>query len=284
MGFSKINMGVIQKDYTIISVSVVLYKNSPDELNKLKKSLALIKVRHKIIIIDNSPSDVLREFFGEYNVEYIFNPSNPGFGAGHNIAIEKSVILGCKYHLILNPDIYFNDGIIEELINVMLNNPNIGMIMPKILNLDGSIQNLPKLLPSPFSILMRKIKLLDYLYKSFANRYELRFVPEAFVYNTPILSGCFSLINLNAIKKVGMYDDKFFMYFEDWDLSRRIHEHYATIYYPKVSVFHGYYSGANKSFKLLIIFLKSAIYYFNKWGWIFDEKRDRFNKETLAQF
>jgi GT2 family glycosyltransferase len=81
-----------------------------------------------------------------------------------------------------------------------------------------------------------------------------------------------------------MYDDNYFMYFEDWDLSRRMHKKYKTIYYPLVSVYHGYESGANKSFKLFKIFIQSAITYFNKWGWFFDKDRKQMNKKALSQF
>jgi GT2 family glycosyltransferase len=157
-------------------------------------------------------------------------------------------------------------------------------MMPQILNEDGSIQNLPKLLPSPFSILKRKIKKPTRMYQKFINEYELREVSKDLIYNAPVLSGCFTLLNLDAIKKVGMYDDAFFMYFEDWDLSRRIHQQYKTIYFPKVSVVHEYESGANKNPKLFKIFVNSAITYFNKWGWFFDSERKKVNKEALSQF
>jgi GT2 family glycosyltransferase len=89
---------------------------------------------------------------------------------------------------------------------------------------------------------------------------------------------------MDAIKIVGGFDDKYFMYFEDWDLSRRVGEKFKTMYYPLVSVYHGYDSGANKSVRLLIIYIKSAIYYFNKWGWFFDKDRTRVNKTALDQF
>ena len=158
------------------------------------------------------------------------------------------------------------------------------MMMPQILNLDGSIQSLPKLLPSPFSILLRKIKKPASLYQKFIDEYELRNVPKNKIYDAPILSGCFTLLNLEAIKKVGFYNDAYFMYFEDWDLSRRIHQHYKTIYFPVVSVFHGYDSGANKSIRLFKVFINSAITYFNRWGWFFDPERNEINKRALSQF
>jgi GT2 family glycosyltransferase len=170
------------------------------------------------------------------------------------------------------------------MVDYALTDKNIGMMMPQILNLDGSIQYLPKLLPSPFSILYRKFKLPKFHYKNFIMKYELRFIEDNLIYNAPIISGCFTLLNINAIKKVGFYDDNFFMYFEDWDLSRRIGETYKTLYFPLVSVFHGYESGANKNLKLLKIFIQSALYYFNKWGWFFDKRRNYINKITLSQF
>jgi GT2 family glycosyltransferase len=89
---------------------------------------------------------------------------------------------------------------------------------------------------------------------------------------------------MSAVKEVGVYDDRFFMYFEDWDISRRMHLKYKTIYFPKVSIVHGYESGANKDQRLFKIFVKSAIHYFNKWGWFFDSERNKINKKTLQQF
>lgn len=270
----------------MVNLSIVTYNTNLEDLEKLIKSFrTFIRTKYKIFIIDNSKSNSLEGFCKEFDfIEYIHNPSNPGFGAAHNIAIQESINEGSKYHFIVNPDIYFSEDVISPMVKFMKDNPNVGMLMPQILNEDGSIQNLPKLLPSPFSILLRKLKKPNFLYKSFIEKYELRNVPNDQVYEAPILSGCFTLLNLGAIKEIGSYDDRFFMYFEDWDLSRRMNQKYKTIYFPKVSVYHGYESGANKSKKLFKIFLQSAIYYFNKWGWFFDSERNKVNKKTLAQF
>jgi GT2 family glycosyltransferase len=266
-----------------ISISIVLFKTNE---NDLKKALNHINIESdiKFYLIDNSPTDVLKNTILGNNIHYIHNPTNPGFGAGHNIAIKKAIESGLKYHFVVNPDVYFEEDVITPMVDYMSQNKDVGMMMPKILNEDGTLQNLPKLLPSPYSILMRKLKKPRSVYTQFINRYELRNVPEEKIYNSPILSGCFTLLNLEAIKEVGMYDDKFFMYFEDWDLSRRMHAKYKTIYFPKVSVYHGYESGANKSSKLFKIFINSAFTYFNKWGWFFDYNRVKVNKKALAQF
>lgn len=267
-----------------ITSCIVLYNNDFEMLQKAIKSLLKNGAVDVLFLVDNSPTDELKLLDSDSRIEYIHNPANPGFGASHNLAIKKAIGLGSKYHFIVNPDIYFEGNIILQMVDYMANDKTIGMMMPQILNEDGSIQDLPKLLPSPFSILYRKIKKPTKAYQKFINKYELREVQKDFIYNAPILSGCFTLLNLEVIEKIGMYDDTFFMYFEDWDLSRRIHKYYKTIYFPLVSVYHGYSSGANKNSRLFKIFIKSAISYFNKWGWFFDSERNKINKQALSQF
>lgn len=268
----------------IITSSIVLYNNDSLTLKSAIQSLLKIKIMTILYLVDNSLSKELKFLVADSRIIYIHNPSNPGFGAAHNIAIQKATDVGSKYHFIVNPDIFFKDDVITPMIEYMSINPTVGMMMPQILNIDGSIQNLPKLLPNPFSIVLRKLKKPASIYKKFINQYELRDVSKDIIYNAPILSGCFTLLNIDAVKKIGAYDDKFFMYFEDWDLSRRMHRQYKTIYFPKVSVVHEYESGANKNRKLFMIFIKSAIAYFNKWGWLFDQERLKINKEALSQF
>jgi GT2 family glycosyltransferase len=269
----------------LVTLSIVLYKTNIDELEKAIESILINKLEIVLYLIDNSPSDELKVLkYKDKKITYIHNPSNPGFGAAHNIAINNAIAQGSKYHFIINPDIYFKEDVVSKMVIYMEQDDSIGMMMPEILNLDGSVQYLPKLLPNPISILLRKFKRPFTIYQKFINKYELRFVAQKEIYNAPILSGCFTLLNLQAIQKVGMYDDNFFMYFDDWDLSRRMHKMYKTIYFPKVSVYHGYDSGANKSGRLFKIFIKSAIRYFNKWGWFFDRERERINKAALAQF
>ena len=267
-----------------ITSCIVLYNNDIKMLEEAIASFLNTSLNVKLYLVDNSPTDKLKILVTDPRIEYFHNPSNPGFGAAHNIAIKKAIKIGSKYHFVINPDAYFKKDVINPMVDFMSQHKDIGMMMPKILNEDGTVQNLPKLLPSPYSIFMRKFKRPKTFYNTFINRYELRTVPEDVIYNAPILSGCFTLLNLEAIKEIGMYDDKFFMYFEDWDLSRRMHKKYKTIYFPVVSVYHGYESGANKSSKLFKIFINSAIIYFNKWGWFFDSERKKINKEALSQF
>ncbi len=213
-----------------ITISIVLYKNKIDVINKTINSILNVRLQYKLYLIDNSPTDELKILSNDIKIDYYHTPHNPGFGAGHNIAIEKAIEQGSKYHFIVNPDIYFDDDIITPMIDFIKSDEKIGMMMPQILYPDNRIQYLPKLLPTPLSILKRKLKFPKQIYNRFIKKYELRDIPNNIIYNAPVISGCFTLLNLEAIKKIGSYDDSFFMYFEDWDLSRRMHQYYKTVY------------------------------------------------------
>ncbi len=87
----------------------------------------------------------------------------------------------------------------------------------------------------------------------------------------------------SVLKDVGLFDENIFMYLEDVDLNRRIHAKYKTIFYPKVSIYHEYQKESYMSKKLLMYHIRSAIYYFSKWGWFFDKQRDIINSKTLKE-
>src|SRR5690554_3340481 len=206
-----------------INISVVLYKTPIQDLNNLIDSFDIVESEFTLYLIDNSPTDVINKSINfKGDLVYIHNSENLGFDSSHNLSMNISIKDNVKYHFIVNPDVYFKSDVITNMVNYMEENPDVGMLMPKILNLDGTVQFLPKLLPSPYSLLMRKFKFPKSIYKKFINKYELREVDENLVYNAPVLSGCFTLLNTEALREVGLYDDRFFMYFEDWDLSRRI--------------------------------------------------------------
>jgi len=112
--------------------------------------------------------------------------------------------------------------------------------------------------------------------------YELQFSGYKTEMNVPYLSGCFMFIRTEALICVGLFDENFFMYLEDTDLNRRIHAKYQTVFYPDVSVIHEYEKGSYKQLKLLLYHIRSAIYYFNKWGWFFDRERGDINSQCLS--
>lgn len=267
-----------------ITASIVLFKSNIDEVNNVLDILLKSNLKINILLIDNSPTAFLKEkIMNAECVEYIFTGKNIGFGRGHNIAIEKSV-LNSEFHLVLNSDIKFDADILEDMYFYMTNNADIGLLGPKVLNLDGSLQYSAKLLPNPINLIVRRFLPLKALQDRMNYNYELRFFDFNRIIEAPYLSGCFMFISCKALEEIKGFDNRFFMYPEDIDLTRQIHLNYRTIYYPKVSVFHEHGKGSYKSIKLLYFHVSSMIKYFNKWGWIFDTKRREVNKKTLKQF
>ncbi|MCX6112744.1 MAG: glycosyltransferase family 2 protein [Proteobacteria bacterium] len=268
----------------MLTVSVVVYNNEKTELQCLIDSVLNSAIKDiKFIIIDNSPTDKLRSLISNYpKIDYIFNNRNLGYGAAHNIAIRKYLDRS-KYHLVLNPDIYFKPDVLSSLYEYMEQNNDIGLVMPKVLYKDGAVQYICKLLPTPLTLLFRRFSPFKSLNRRMNYRYELKFTGYNKIMSVPSLSGCFMFIRTDVLKKIGLFDERFFMYLEDVDLSRRIHNKYKTIFYPAVQIYHGHEKGSYKNFNLLKHHLRSAIKYFNKWGWFFDAERKKINKKTIDQ-
>ncbi len=275
-----------------LSISIVIYNTPKNSLLRLLHSIKKIhKLKVRVFLLDNSGSkhyiDLKNDFKKkEIYICYIANSYNLGFGKAHNIALKKSLEDNTKYHLVLNPDIYFDKGVLEELYDFMENNPDVGLIMPKVLYPNGRLQYLCKLLPTPFDLFGRRF--LNWgPFKRYVEKrneiYELRFTGYDKIMEVPYLSGCFMFLRTSVLKQVGLFDERFFLYLEDTDLSRRIHRIAKTIYYPYVHIYHEHCKGSYKNFKLLRIHIESAVKYFNKWGWFIDSERDKINKETLKK-
>lgn len=266
----------------MITASLVTYHTKPSDLIRLINCVLNSNIS-LFYIIDNSSNDSLREYSNISNKIKYIHSQNLGFGHGHNIALEMALTQGAKYHAIINPDIYWKDNVIEELTSFMDKNNNCGQVMPKILYPNGEIQRLCKLIPTPINLIGRRFIPIKSIKYKIDIKYELHDSQYNKIMEVPILSGCFMFVRMDIIKKVGLFDERYFMYCEDVDLCRRIGEISKTMYYPHVSVYHEYEKGSYKNKKLLKYHICSTIKYFNKWGWIFDKKRTEKNKKCLLQ-
>lgn len=266
-----------------LTVSIVLYQTDFKEIQNVLNILSSSKLNPEIYLVDNSPTDELRNKIGPTEANYIYTGKNVGFGAGHNVAIEKIKEIS-EYHLVLNADVDFDSFILENIYDYMKSNQDVGLLAPKIHNPDGSIQYSVKLLPTPANLIVRRFIPSKGLKEKMDYKYELHFFDFNKIIQVPYAMGCFLFINTKVFKVVDGFDERFFMYPEDIDLTRRIHQHFKTIYYPKVSIVHQHGRGSYKSQKLLYYHITSMIKYFNKWGWFFDSDRERINKEILSQF
>jgi GT2 family glycosyltransferase len=267
----------------LITASIVTYHNRSEIVQEAVNSFLRSKNSLKLYIIDNSRDNTLKGLFTDERCTYIKNDTNLGYGAAHNKGIKKAIELNSKYHLILNPDVFFGSDVLEKLTHFMDHNPGIGLVMPKVRYPNGDIQYLCKLLPTPSDLFLRRFSPSQKVLEKRNDKYELRFTGYNQQMEVPALSGCFMFIGTSVLKKIGGFDERFFMYSEDVDLCRRIGQISKTVYYPHAAITHNYEKGSYKSKKLLLFHIKSAIKYFNKWGWMLDKERRRINKETLKK-
>jgi GT2 family glycosyltransferase len=191
------------------------------------------------------------------------------------------------YHIIMNPDIAFKPEILNGLYDFMQQNSNVGLVMPKVIYQNGEMQYLCKKLPSPADLFIRRFfpGPLKACVKKILEAYELRHKDYNAIMEVPNLSGCFMFIRTAVFASVGLFDEQYFMYLEDTDLSRRINKYYRTVYYPLETITHGYRKASYRNIKLMKHHLESSVRYFNKWGWFNDRSRLFANKSiNLSSF
>jgi len=260
-----------------LSIAVNNYKN-PELLRLCLDSIRknVQGIEYEIIVTDGATEEAMTMMMREDFPEVKFFPfqENVGFQALLNKGIEKS--LG-KYILLLNGDIILTEGAVEKMIGFMKDNPDVGMVGPKQLNFDSSLQFSCFRFYKPATILYRRTFLGNL---GFAKRHLAWFSMEKYDHRIPKevdwLMGSAMLISREALKKVGPMDNRFFMYMEDVDWCRRFWENgFKVIYYPLASMYHYHGKGSGKagflrsivSNRLTWIHISSALKYFIKyWG------------------
>ncbi len=280
----------------MITASIVTYNNNVLDLEAVLRSLLISPVQ-KVWIIDHS--DVFTRLEGELN-EYMRNDEefrkhvecgfllkyvkhrNNGYGGGHNVAICEAIAEGSEYHLVINPDVWFGPEVVPAIWKAMENDRSIAQIMPKVLYLNGEVQYVAKLLPSPLDLIGRFF-FPHFMIRKRNDRHELKHSGYDKVMNVPFLSGCFMFLRVSALKEIGLFDERFFMYAEDIDISRRLHSRYKTLFYPKVTIYHRFSRLSYHNWRISLIHIVSVIKYFNKWGWMYDSERRRVNKVLLNE-
>jgi GT2 family glycosyltransferase len=265
-----------------VSGSIVAFKNSSAQIASAIRSFLSSSISLNVTVIDNSPTDNLRQVVAEAGAEYCFNGRNVGFGAGHNVAIRKYSGVS-EYHLILNPDVSFGPDVLPALYQFMQCNPDVGLVMPRVLYPSGEEQVLSKLLPTPLDLLIRRFggPLGRSLFRAKMDRYLLNGVDLTRPRVVPSLSGCCMMVRTSIFQTKGVFDERYFMYMEDVDLCRRIGEVSKTMYFPDVHVFHEYQKGSYHNWLLTKYHISSAWNYFGKWGWFIDKTRDELNRKAL---
>ena len=252
-----------------ITISLVSY-NQCHDLEKLLPTLipAVGIEQSEILLVDNRSSDGTSEWVHKNYpfINTLFNPQKTGYGENHNLNIQRA---RGSYFVIMNSDMIVSQNTFSVLQEYLDNQPDVGIVSPKVLNEDGSIQGLNKRYPTLFDLFLRRF--MPKFFQSFFRRrldyYEMRDIGYEHTYEVPFLSGAFMFCRTDLLKSIGGFDPGYFLYFEDADLCRRVQQTHRTMYYPATAVTHYWERAAHKNWMFSWIFMQSAWRYFNRWGW-----------------
>lgn len=265
-----------------LSVSVVVYRPDAALLTCTLSSLgaAFVDLRAtrpdsalEVCIVDNGGLPDMSQCFSALkeqgiSCQIISGQGNVGYGRGHNLAIQQAK---GRYHLVLNPDIDIERGALVKAFDFFDSHPEAGLITPRIGDDEGRLQYLCRRYPTLLDLFVRGF-LPGRIRSFFAGRlarYEMRdqINERDIVWDPPIVSGCFMLFRSELLKKLSGFDPRYFLYFEDYDLSLRTHDLARIVYVPGVRVLHHGGGAARKGSAHIRMFVASAFKFFNRFGW-----------------
>ena len=250
----------------MVTASIVLFHNNIDLLTQAVDSFLATPIEKKLYLIDNSQTDALGSTFRSEEIQYIHTGQNLGFGKAHNLILRELEAIS-EFHLVLNPDVYFDSDVIPLLINDLKSDAALGLIAPKILYPDGSFQNSIRRFPKFRDLLIRRIPFFKRIFKKAFRRGNYLDHPLNKPMYVDAVSGCFQLFKTQIFLDIDGFDSRYFMYMEDIDICKKVHVlGNKVLYNPNAIVYHHSEYGSKRSLKLFLIHMKSIFRYFNKWN------------------
>ncbi|PIS05512.1 MAG: hypothetical protein COT81_00665 [Candidatus Buchananbacteria bacterium CG10_big_fil_rev_8_21_14_0_10_42_9] len=256
-----------------VSIVILNYKTAKLVAQCIKGIRSISpQVSYEIIVVDNNSGErdlaILRQI---KDINLIINQSNDGFAKGNNKGLRQA---RGKYVLVMNPDIVLLEGAVDKLAQYLNQHSNVGIVGPKLLNPDRTLQYSSYRFPHPMTWVYRRTVLGR---ASFGKKELRRFTMMDWDHNNTkdvdwLLAACI-MIRVEVLQKLNYFDERFFMYLEDTDLSRRCWEiGYKVVYFPEAEVVHYYQRLSAKNLGLKSLFDKptrihiySAIKYFMKY-------------------
>lgn len=266
--FRKSDWGVIMSE---LSISIVLYNNSASQIDKVVKNLLNVTQDLngvEIFLINNSQDNYylnwfLKRYENSKKIQVVTADKNRGFGSGNNLVLSR---LNSKYHIVMNPDVMISDALeLEKMVHYMDDNTEYGLLSPVVKFPNGQVQHLLKQKSNVLDMALRFTGL-----PGFSRRKE-KFVnlPDGYESTHPAenVPGSFMLFRTKVLKEIDGFDQNYFLYMEDCDITMKVNQVSQTIFYSKACVYHEWQRENKKSLRGAIRMLQSMVKYFNKWGW-----------------
>ena len=258
-----------------LSACIVVYNGAQEAISAAQTVLQYTR-RHALTLylVDNASPDgssaQLRnavdngELGANQNqkVEVICRSTNAGFGTGHNTVLQK---LTSDYHFILNPDIQLKDDTLSDLADWMEANPDAVMCRPQLVFPDGKLQQLPLRRCGLCAIVYRQLSFLKFLSR-FNDEYLMKGEDLTKPTEIEFCTGSFSCVKTSVFKDIGGFDEKYFMYVEDADLTQKMRTRGKAYLVPQYTAVHAWHRAAHRQIKPCLWQTGSMFRYFYKWG------------------
>tara|TARA_B100000925_G_C21981708_1_gene462612 strand:+ start:452 stop:1234 length:783 start_codon:yes stop_codon:yes gene_type:complete len=248
---------------------IVSYHTPEIEVDILLKCLSSLpsNIGYALAVNEYRKGQVVEKLFA--NSDHLcLNSHNLGYGRAINLLISK-VHNKPQYIAILNTDLQWSQGTFQNMMNWMDIHYEISLIVPKIVRPSGQLEMLCKRNPTVLALMSRRF-IPDKLKPLFLKKYDTWYCFGDYDYNqifeAPYLSGCCMFTRLSSFIEVGGFDERYFLYLEDADLTRSLSKLGKCIHYPHASVVHQWGRGNYTNMYLALINIISAFHYFWKWG------------------
>jgi GT2 family glycosyltransferase len=223
--------------------------------------------RSAVYVVDNSDSAYttkLRKTIegGKLGAKVIAGHGNIGYGAANNLAIRQC---DSRFHLILNPDTVLAEDALVNALQYLSGNEETVLIGAIGFDAKGNFQYLNRRMPTPFVLALRGFapRLIKQFFVERLDRYEMRDIDwRASATEVEVVSGAFMFCRTATLKAVGGFDEKYFLYFEDYALSRSICKHGKLMQLPNVKITHLGGNTARKGWWHVWMFVRSARLFF----------------------
>jgi len=266
----------------VLTISIVVYKPNFKILERALDSIfvslsqnPILLEESKIIIIDNGNQrkildNTVRTYLDNgLQINIVSSVDNIGYGKAHNLAILNSL---SKYHLILNPDVILSTDVLMIGLEYLEGNEDVAAINPKCFDDNNKVQYIAKTYPNLLVLLIRGVapNFIKNIFVKKLSKYEVRkIVDKDTISEIEIMSGCFMLCRTEALKKINGFDDRFFLYFEDFALSIELRKLGKLMYIPSMKIIHLGGHAARKGMRHIFFFISSGFRFFNRYGWKF---------------
>lgn len=251
-----------------VTISLVAH-NQRDDLVQLLPSLqaAAACVDSEVLLIDYRSRDGTGRLLADFPFVQVRRNERPtGYGPNHNLNLARA---RGQYFAVMNADLIVNSrDLFAALCRHMDRRPDIGILGVKVLNRDGTIQGLNKRYPTVLDLFLRRCvpHTLRPLVQRRLDYYEMRDIGYDHECDLESVSGAFMFCRTDILRSLGGFDPRYFLYFEDVDLCRRVQKTHRTAYFPAVSVTHRWHRNSHKNAFHTRVFLASAARYFLQWG------------------